>query len=1428
MACNIKYNNRFYTQEEGAAIASYHETVFNSLKLSGEALDKNPFSKFRDSGDKLRLPVQDTALLNEAKKLINNVKAKFGDVIKETTVMDGKTLTRVAKVDVTKYVPEIVDRYYRITSNEDEANEYILDGEVLPNTTQYRRVLKAGEETVNNIGFVDAQVSLMVNKFAEAGVDVEVMYDTTIKESGMLLGTKSPTYMEMVNKEEIREGTAVIIINPNKLFSDTVFHEFGHLFIDVIGGMSNPRLIEVASQLKGTALAEEVKATYPELQGNDLEKEIITTALGKAASELFTDQQQQSWWNRFVMWFKNTVNRILGVEKDKVTELASTFLNEEMTSLNTALSEITQLKKAEKKFKPNPTLERHLDSLQSIRSQAYSAITNQLQVIKKSSKTPKEVVAKMEALQGELDKLNKTEHSSAVLQYLGFVREQLNQIDANINKKNALSDSNPKTFLSVISGLNNLISSFELVKDINDALNSGLLDNEKEFTNAAIEEAIKEQAKTLTAEYNKIKDEIVAKSVKPMARFMAMYSNRARTYRREELESQFKSENPKQEGESSTEYAQRQQDTIEAQLEEEADELALQEEAIIERALRRGDADITAMGAWLSDEKDLNSAAIQLVSKILDDADTQKDKESLDNLAEARKVMENFRKEHSSNDPKKMYKGFYQESSDGNLYLTTQYSVEYYLEYKKMAKAMNDAERVYGSNSKEYKIASTAFAKWVKANTDGKSKRPVKKWLNSDYAKVKDTEMYQTLVKYMKENDANLQGNQSLIKTTSDETLSFYMMPSIGKKGFEQIASGSLVNNAWEAIQRIWKKRADDIDFGELSTESEKRAKELYQEIQNRITNGENVSELVDEINRLSILTNAIGEPKQQVPIFFRGPHNLKDQSYDLLSLVMIDNHMSINFKHKEKIKNTLELLVDIMNNKKITRTQGMMKKTLVHMLGKDVYEEVKQLAGKDSNEVKVLKSIIENRLYGIKTKNADFAKIANNLMAWSGTTMLGFNMLASTANLIQGKVYNFIEAYGGEHFNTKDLGRAEGKFLADMRYWMDDIGRPIDTSKTNLLLSLFNIQGEFKGLSDRLNEDARYKALMKRSSLFAYQHMGEFYIHSTLMYATLSGIKVKNADGQFINKEGVVVSKDKAMPLDEAFSVVDGKLEFNQHAKKTTFGTQDISLDVKNDKGILEVRNLINKIANDIHGNYNDEIQAMSQRYILGKMAFMLRKWIVRGFNRRWRGGIHAFKKKEELRKGVDTFYSEDLQSSQEGYYTTFLRFMSNVVGEFKNLGVMGAYSYGKNKLTVHEAANLRRAAMEIGFMMLTLLASMALYKLLDGIDEDDEEGLVYIAFYTRRLYTELSFFSNPLSTFQILRSPAASISYAESIAKLIGQLGTDGSRVVLGEGVEYYERGKNKGLPKVWKRTTDLLPILNHMNRTVGESASYVYNSN
>lgn len=80
-----------------------------------------------------------------------------------------------------------------------------------------------------------------------------------------------------------------VYLNLNKMQADTPFHEFAHPFVELIR-QKNPLLFKsLANRSKnvfntqGISISDSVTARYPELTGDDLNAEIITTAIGLSA-----------------------------------------------------------------------------------------------------------------------------------------------------------------------------------------------------------------------------------------------------------------------------------------------------------------------------------------------------------------------------------------------------------------------------------------------------------------------------------------------------------------------------------------------------------------------------------------------------------------------------------------------------------------------------------------------------------------------------------------------------------------------------------------------------------------------------------------------------------------------------------------------------------------------------------------------------------------------------------------------------------------------------------------------------------------------------------------------------------------------------------------------------------------------------------------
>ena len=201
-----------------------------------------------------------------------------------------------------------------------------------------------------------------------------------------------------------------------------------------------------------------------------------------------------------------------------------------------------------------------------------------------------------------------------------------------------------------------------------------------------------------------------------------------------------------------------------------------------------------------------------------------------------------------------------------------------------------------------------------------------------------------------------------------------------------------------------------------------------------------------------------------------------------------------------------------------------------------------------------------------------------------------------------------------------------------------------------------------------------------------------------------------------------------------------------------------------------------------------------------MGKLAFLLRKWLEPGIRRRYRGigtvGIPA-----DALTAEDIYYNREIQDLDEGTYTTTTRFFLNLVRDLKSFS-LEMMSDNWALLSNREKANIKKTISEIAIMLISAIGGGLVFEAAkDEPDERKKAAMMLGAFYMRRLYSELRSFTSPTEFLRILQSPAASISLIQSTIEVFNQLGLDIAAVSTGGEMERYVQGKRKGQLKLEK---------------------------
>jgi len=645
---------------------------------------------------------------------------------------------------------------------------------------------------------------------------------------------------------------------------------------------------------------------------------------------------------------------------------------------------------------------------------------------------------------------------------------------------------------------------------------------------------------------------------------------------------------------------------------------------------------------------------------------------------------------------------------------------------------------------------------------------PKNKWVNPQYKKLEElrkqdssvAKLYDKLISYNLEADNLVPLAQRL----------GYKLPSIEKSTIERVSD----KGPWFAIREgflnSFRKTNLDIDLGEEQGVDKKQG----------INSLRNV---VDSV--INVFTTEAGREKKAIPIHYRKDlTNLEDQSYDLATLCLANYQTCKNYSEKTKVALDLEVAKDLVYERQVNQYTPDGKLKLDNFTGKAVKKEG------TSNTYKAIESLLDTRLYGIRMLgDASFNKKVGQLNNWASGTVMILNYLSAPANLLHGKVTSLIESVSSTYYNTTNLKNGEAEYAKDTKNILGDIGNRRPNSKTNILLERFNVLDSFDVLHNRFSENSKASNLLKVNSLYSFQTGGEHMIQGSVMYAYLDTIKVTNS-------ESVTVK------FTDAIDIVDGKIKAKE-------GYEDA---VKPEQ-LYNISASIARILSHQFGNYSSTNISQLQRFAVGNMVVSLKKFFVGGAKRRYRG-ISNIKN----RIGEDNYntqhYDPVLGHYVEGDYITTIRTLRTMYQDFKTLK-MQAIGQTWEGMTDIEKGRFKRTMIELNIALLAFTLSM----LLKGDKDDDEEETttqLMGAFLTRRLYSELSFWVNPIEIGRTLRSPAQSLSFSEKIFRLLGQLTNP---------MEEYTKGKRKGDKKIFKKIADITPIYSQINRNLAESVDFLY---
>lgn len=547
----------------------------------------------------------------------------------------------------------------------------------------------------------------------------------------------------------------------------------------------------------------------------------------------------------------------------------------------------------------------------------------------------------------------------------------------------------------------------------------------------------------------------------------------------------------------------------------------------------------------------------------------------------------------------------------------------------------------------------------------------------------------------------------------------------------------------------------------------------------------QDMEEVLTDFSRNPVLTVPLNYVRMGENDDFVRDYNLTDG----ISNLSMYAHMAFNFKEMRDIIDFLETTKEIAAIREIQIPDKGETLTVTMPNGEQTPVQIKALYRQGtSNFLKRYYSMLEDVVYGIGSKSQkipgtriETAKIAGLLGGLNGAITMSLNLLNSTSNILNGLVQHTIEGAAAKYFGFADITAAEAIYMANAGGIIADNTGRIKTNKVSLANQLFNTIQGFRVTPDTtsFNKQRWVRSFLDVETLSVGNTAGEHFLHSTTMIAVLSRRKLRDSKGNTVN-------------LWDALKVESES--YNDSIKKLGLKLGEYT-DIKTGKKIeteKDFRDLVNKLSLNINGInqqlfgiYNTLDKSHAQRYSLGVLVLMYRKWLAPALDRRYGA----------------KYYNYDLEEFVYGYHRSTGKFLFELTKDlFKGqLDIMKSWE----TLDELEKKNFWRSFTEIALaLLLTLL----------GYFYDDEDkpysertwGDLFLEYTIRRLATEINvMIPSPYFYFEfqkIMSTPIVALQTMQHTFNLVGLLNPNNYESYAGEEA-IIESGRFKGMSKAQK---------------------------
>ncbi|MBS1960715.1 MAG: hypothetical protein JST04_00760 [Bdellovibrionales bacterium] len=1279
-----------------------------------------------------------------------------------------------------KYTTEYTDDSISLFNNQEHNRNWYLNQ--IATEKQEQRI---SNQSIEDESITNQKVKDLQSTFSKIGINIKVEKDTNLNEIA-----------------NVQDG--IIKFNPNKIKSDTIYHEFGHVYVDLLG-YNNPQIQAGINQLRGTELWSNIEQLYPELNQEQLEKEVLTTAIGIEADKIFKDNQSKAKWQ---IWLDNifrAIAKLFGVNESVAKQLAR-----ELVTGNLQNTIQGQLSNEIQRQKDRTTLNSLNWQSEQLKKVAIN-LEKRINKVARSRKNP-EYTKELKELQEEIlikdEAQALTNYSEFALRNISSIERRLNEyvgLDYKAYKELSLEDKDK--FKSFILNAGESLSSLLEVQ---------------EFTNDELD---------ANPEFN-----LAVNTIKQLEPRISSARNKRNELLKDIFNGQINelSSDPKYGGRgvvtSMREFSSPRIDESLTQLM--LDAAGDSNDPILANLVKKYDYTMHSMNEEVHNTLRQYESEVEKLKKLgIDPSFVQ---EKIDGKFTGR-IVSKLDYEKYYNERNEAFKKF------NSLYVpgTVEHTREVAKWYEANTEANPRAKEII--EQKRIELTKSDFEDWYKNNHKETKKGEIiyTNELSQPISSKYTTDQFKDIVNNEdKLNFYNYINNllSYLVSHHRDNIIKNGYLPAIPSRDFD-LLKAVVGQIGWRDIGTP----ATDVEVNE-SGEIVRHVPFRYLTLQG------NQSEYLPT-NTDSQETNAANRIENEKIRKSNLEEHAKSIGHELDTIMKIFVHEALKNKYKNEIEDEVRIATELVNMSEYIKTNDANQALLDKISGvvKGGTPDVLTKVGSASNVAKHLEMWTKMVFYeDWKALEGDWVKIANVLQNYTSFGALGFNAIAGINNYVYGKMQMWTEGHGNQFISKTSLLKARKEYAKNMMNFIADMKTEKSRSLASALIKKFDIMISHKEVA--LDDGSKvssvfHKFMMFNNFAYMFNHIGEHAMQNEMLLGMMmehriidgkivkfedyledqykkKGLEInaKDNNAQDILKQREELAKDLKTKFDEATSLYD--------AYELIEGFPVIKEGVEiGENEIADFRRKVLGVNQYLHGIYNKEDMNVIQHYALGRLASQFRKWMRPGWNRRFGS------------KFGKSFWNERRNMYDEGMYITTWNFLTNPimnnVKNWKEDESMTALTAMKNiisdykdymtnvKVHWHSLNNTQRANVKRTFAEMSMLLGMiCLGMILKGMRGDDDEKKHnrfwnWLGYQQSRSVLELSAYT-PVGWFneskQLIQNPAPIFTSFENILKLTYNVL---QYPFVDEDKTVYKGGQYNGRNKIGVHAMKLVPGLNQAQR-------------